>query len=150
MVKFEQNVKISAPVDTVWEILKNPNTWPLWFTEIGQITNLTSVQTGGTFQYKSGADMAAGSIVHVDEERGVIKVMTQEKGVPATHSFDVDRRGGLFGIGGSGSQLTYTMEYDPPGGMLGDFVASGNPADLLKVKKTLERIKDLAEKQAGS
>ena len=30
MVKFEQNVKISAPVDTVWEILKNPSTWPLW------------------------------------------------------------------------------------------------------------------------
>lgn len=150
MVKFEQNVKISAPVDTVWGILKNPNTWPLWFAEIGQITNLSGVQTGSTFQYTHGNDMAAGSIVQVDEERGVIKVMTQEGSVPVTHSFDADRRGGLFGIGGGGSQLTYTMEYDPPGGMLSDFVASGNPADLLKVKKTLDRIKDLAEKQAGA
>lgn len=149
MVKFEQHIKINAPVDTVWGILKNPSTWPLWFTEIGQITNLSGVQTGATFQYKSGEDMAAGSIVHVDEEQGVIKVMTQEGSVPVTHSFDVDRRGGIFGIGGNDSQLKYMMEYDPPGGMLSDFVVSGNPADLLKLKKTLERVKDLAEKQAG-
>jgi hypothetical protein len=149
MVKFEQRVKISAPVDTVWGILKNPSTWPLWFTEIGQLTNLSGVETGGTFQYKSGDEMAAGSIVHVDEEQGVIKVVTQEGSVPVTHSFDVDRRGGIFGLGGDNSQLTYLMEYDPPGGVLSDFVASGNPADLLKLKKTLDRIKDLAEKQAG-
>lgn len=149
MAKFEQRIKISAPVDTVWAILKDPNTWPLWFTEIGQLTNLSGVQTGSTFQYKSGDDMAAGSIVHVDEEQGIIKVMTQEGSVPVTHSFDVDRRSGIFGIGGNDSQVVYVMEYDPPGGMLSDFIASGNPADLLKLKKTLERIKDLAEKQAG-
>jgi hypothetical protein len=150
MVKFEQQIKIDAPVDTVWSILKNPNTWPLWFTEIGQITNLSAVENGGTFQYKSGDDMAAGSIAHVDEERGIIKVVVQEGSVPATHTFDVDRRGGLFGFGGNDSRLTYTMEYDPPGGMIGDFIAGGNPADLLKLKKTLERVRDLAEDQAGN
>jgi uncharacterized protein YndB with AHSA1/START domain len=149
VVKFEQHVKIDAPTDTVWAILKDPATWPLWFTEIGQLTNLSGVQTGGTFQYKNGDDTAAGSIAHVDEEQGIITVMTQEGSVPVTHSFDVDRRGGLFGLGAGGSNLTYRMEYDPPGGMLSDFVASGNPADLLKLKKTLDRIKSLAEKQAG-
>lgn len=148
MVKFEQHVKINASIDTVWNILKDPATWPLWFTEIGQLTNLSGVQTGSTFQYKNGDAMAAGSIAQVDEEQGVITVLTQEGTTPVTHSFDVDRRRGMFGLGGNDSQLTYRMEYDPPGGALSDFIASGNPSDLLKVKKTLDRIKDLAEKQS--
>jgi hypothetical protein len=37
------------------------------------------------------------------------------------------------------------MEYDPPGGAITDFIAGGNPMDMMKVKKALERVRDLAQ-----
>jgi len=37
------------------------------------------------------------------------------------------------------------MEYDPPGGLIADFIAGGNPKDILKVKHALEKVKGLAE-----
>ena len=55
--------------------------------------------------------------------------------------------GGLLGLGGvNGTKVDYVMEYAPAGGILGAFVAGGNPVDLLKVKNALARLENLAEK----
>jgi hypothetical protein len=40
------------------------------------------------------------------------------------------------------------MEYDPPGGMVGDFVMGSNPVDSMKVKQTLDKVKGLAVMRA--
>lgn len=149
LVKFEQRIDINAPMETIWSILSDPNTWPLWFPEVEQVTNLRAVESGATFQWQKGGDAGSGSIVHVDDDSLRIKVVTQMGSDQVTHTFDVDRAGGLFGIGGNDARLKYAMEYDPPGGIIGDFIAGGNPADQLRVKQTLEKVRHLAEGQAG-
>ncbi len=75
-------------------------------------------------------------------------MITQLGDSQVTHTFDLDRPGGFLRLGGDDTRLRYTMEYDPPGGFLGDFVAGGNPKDLIKVKQTLEKVKGLAEGRA--
>lgn len=146
-VKFEQHIKINAPNAVVWSVLTDPNKWPLWFPQIEQVMGFSGVSSGATFQFKHGESLGTGAISNVDEAAGKLLVVTQDGGHEVTHLFDIDRSG-LFGMG-SDSKLTYVQEYDPPGGFLGDFVAGGNPADLIKVKHTLEKVRDLAEGQAG-
>jgi len=145
MARFEQRVKIDAPIEKVWEIIVSPATWEQWFPDVDSITGLAAVQAGATFQWRNGDESGSGSIVAVDENRGLIKVVTSEGDKQTSHIFDLDRSGGLFGLGGDDTRLTYEREYDTPGGFLGEFVAGGNPVDLLKVKHTLEKVKNLAE-----
>ena len=144
-VKFDQHIDIDAPPDTVWSLLTNLNTWPMWFPDLEQVGNASAVESGATFQWSSGGEAGSGVIASVDPAADRIKVVTQLGDSQVTHTFDVDRSGGFLGFGGNDSRLRYTMEYDPPGGFLGDFVAGGNPKDLLKVKHTLEKVKHLAE-----
>jgi carbon monoxide dehydrogenase subunit G len=144
-VKFDQHIDIDAPAATVWSALIDPNTWPLWMPEVEQVSNVSAVDSGGTFQFQGGGETHSGSIALVDAASYRIKIVTQTGSVPVTHTFDVDRSGGFLGVGGNDSRLKYTMEYDPPGGFLSDFVAGGNPKDMLKVKHTLEKVRDLTE-----
>jgi uncharacterized protein YndB with AHSA1/START domain len=144
-VKFDQHIDIDAPPDTVWGIITDPNTWARWFPDMEQLTNVSAVESGGTFQWSSGGEAGTGSIASLDPAADRLKVFTQLGESQVTHTFDVDRSGGFLGLGGNDARLRYTMEYDPPGGFLSDFVAGGNPKDLLKVKQTLEKVKALAE-----
>lgn len=148
-VKFDQHANIDAPPEIVWSVISDPNKWPLWFPNIDRVSNVSNVASGGTFQWQHGTDTGSGAIVHVDEAAYQLKILTDMEGRQVTHTFDVDKSGGFLGFGGNDSQLRYTMEYDPPGGMLSDFVAGGNPADTLRVKGTLNKVKELAEGQAG-
>ena len=148
IVKFEQHTDIDAPVETVWSIITDAAKWPLWFPGIAQAPNVSAMQSGGTFTWQEGGESGSGSIVHLGDAD--IQVVTQVDNKQVTHTFTVGRHGGLFGMGGNDTRLNYRMEYDPPGGVLGDFVAGGNPVDTLKVKHTLEKVKQLAESQAGN
>jgi hypothetical protein len=144
-VKFDQHVDIDAPADTVWATIIDPSTWPQWLPDGEQVTNVSSVAPGGTFQLQGGG---SGSITLVDETTYRLKIVTQTGAVPETHTFDVDRSGGFLGLGGNDARLKYTLEYDPPGGFLSDFAVGGNPKDMLKLKHTLEKVKGLAERRA--
>ena len=147
-VKFDQHIDIDAPADTVWATITDPATWPQWLPDVEQVTNVSAVAPGGTFQFQGGGESGSGSISLVDTTSYRIKIITQTGAVPETHTFDVDRSGGFLGLGGNDARLKYTLEYDPPGGFLSDFVAGGNPKDMLKVKHTLEKVKGLAEQRA--
>ena len=146
MSKFEHSIDISAPVDTVWSILTNPAQWSLWFPDLQGVTGLSAVQAGATFQWQSGGQTGTGSIGRVEPQH-ILQVITKMEGHQATHTFRVERHGGLFG--GNGAQLRYTLEFKVAGGLIGEFVAGGNPADLLKVKNAVSKVHDLAERQAG-
>jgi len=146
MARFDQSIDINAPVDTVWSILTNPGQWPLWFPDVQGVSGLSVVQTGATFQWQSGGQTGTGSVVRVEPQRVLIVVTTME-GHQATHTFEVNRRGGSFG--GNGTRLQYVLEFKTAGGMIGEFVAGGNPADLLKVKNAVAKVHDLAERQVG-
>jgi uncharacterized protein YndB with AHSA1/START domain len=147
-VKFQQHVTVDAPVETVWSILTDPSTWPLWFPDAERIENLGAVRAGAAFTWHKGQETGAGSIVRVEQPRQM-SVVTTGGGPAVTHSFEVGRAGGVMGVGGSDSRLEYTMEYDPPGGFIADFVAGGNPRDQVKVKGTLDKLKTLAEAKTG-
>ena len=77
LVKFEQRTDINAPVETVWSIVSDPKTWPLWFPEVEQVTNLSAVATGSTFQWQKGGEEGTGSILHVDSDAMQIKVIVR-------------------------------------------------------------------------
>ena len=144
-VKFDQHIDIDAPADVVWAALIDPNTWPRWMPDVEAVSNVSAVESGGTFQFQGGGETGSGSISKVDAASYRITLVTQTGSMPMTHTFDVDRSGGFLGLGGNDARLKYTLEYDPPGGFLSDFVAGGNPKDMLKVKHTLEKVKALAE-----
>lgn len=146
MAKFEQRVKINAPIETVWAILHNPSTWSNWFPDADLISGLSTLAPGSTFQFQHGSKTGTAVIDRVDEGQGLIRVTTTADGKQETHTFDIDRKGGFLGMGND-SELKYTLEYDA-GGMLGEFVAGGNPGDSRQVKNTLGRLKDLAERQS--
>jgi uncharacterized protein YndB with AHSA1/START domain len=145
MATFDQHTKIDVPVDKVWTILTNPATWEQWFPDVDRVTDLAAVVADATFQWQHGSETGSGTIVAVDHDRGLLKVVISRGGHQITHTFDLDRAGGLFGLGGNNTRLTYQMEYHAPGGFVGEFISGGNPADSLKVKHTLEKVKNLAE-----
>jgi hypothetical protein len=147
-VKFDQQVEMDTTVEAVWAVLTDPATWPMWFTDADEVTGLSAVEDGATFQWRDGDDTGPGSIVEVDPSANRLRVVTMKGGNPVTHTFDVDRAGGVFGVGGNDARLKYTMEYDPPGGMVGDFVMGSNPIDSMKVKQTLDKVKGLAVMRA--
>lgn len=145
MATFEQHVRIDAPVSRVWEMMTNPSTWEQWFPDVDTITNLTAVEQGAMFAWQEGEKQGSASIVDVDPNRGLIKVVTTEGEDQVTHTFDLDQTGGFFGFGGDDTNLKYRREFKADGGFIGEFVASGNPADAIDVKRTLDKIKRLAQ-----
>ncbi len=147
-VKFSQHIDIDAPPDLVWALVTDPQKWPLWFEGMEQLSGIDTPSKGAGFNWRKGNANGTGMVVNFDEPRLIIGFATREGDAERTHSFDIDRSGGFLGIGGNDARLRYTLEYDPPGGMLGDFIAGGNPADMLHVKNTLHKIRDLAERMA--
>lgn len=146
MPKFEQKSDINAPVDTIWSILTNPTQWPQWFPDVESVTDLAAVQTGSAFHWQSHGQTGTGTIANVTGKQQ-LAVSMQMKDHQATHTFRLGPHGGL--LGGKGSTLDYALEFHAPGGAIGEFITGGNPGDLLKVKHTLEKIKELAEREAG-
>lgn len=144
-VKFEQHIDIDATPDVVWSLMSNPTKWPLWFQQLEHVSGITAARTGEAFQWRHGDESGSGVILTFDAERYILKLETRIGDKSRTHTFDIDRSGGFLGIGANDSRVRYTLEYDPPGGMLGDFVVGGNPADTIAVKNLLKKIKDMAE-----
>ncbi len=148
-VTFDRHIEIDAAPDQVWALLCDATKWPLWITQLEQISGLEAVQTGATFQWRHGNESGTGAVLQVDEAKLVLKLATRLGNDERTHTFDIDRSGGFLGVGANDSRLRYTYAYEPAGGMLGAFVAGGNPADSLLVKNTLEKFKRLAESMKG-
>jgi uncharacterized protein YndB with AHSA1/START domain len=146
MAKFEQSVNIGASVDTVWSILESPEQWPQWLPGVEGVTGFAGMQAGSKFRFEAGGQAGTGSVIRVEPKR-VLRIVTETGGHEATHSFDLGQRG-VFGGSGK-SRLRYTLEYKAVGGALGEFVAGGNPADMIKAKNTVTRVKELAEREAG-
>ncbi len=143
-VTFKRDLDIDAPAEQVWAILTDPATWPEWFPDMDEVLDLASVETGNSFRWREGDNVGRGTISSVDVDANRLKVLTQGDSSPVTHTFDVNRAGGVLGFGGRTASLTDTMEYDPPGGAITDFLVGGNPMDQFKVKRTLDKVSALA------
>ncbi|MBC8160542.1 MAG: SRPBCC family protein [Roseiflexaceae bacterium] len=144
MAKFDDEIKINAPMDAVWQVLNDASTWSSWLPDAEVVTGLSSVAVGGAFQFQKGDKSGSGVIDRVDAEQGVLRLTTREGNKQETHTFDLDRRGFL---GGNDTTLKYTMEYDA-GNFIQEFVADDNPFESAEVRNTLKRFKSLVERRA--
>ncbi len=144
MPKFEREVEIDAPVETVWEVMVNPNHWPQWFPGVESVSNVTSISEGGTFEWSDEGRTGRGVIVKMEPmER--LEIMTQMGDDKDAHIFKLRSSGGFFGLGADECKVEYTLDTMMGGGILGSFVAGGNPKDAMRVKKAVHLLRKLVE-----
>ena len=72
-----------------------------------------------------------------------LEIMTQVGNDKDLHSFDLRSTGGLLGMRGTETKVSYVLDTLMGGGIVGNFVAGGNPADAIRVKKTLDNFRKL-------
>lgn len=142
MAKFHQETAIRTTAEAVWKIIADTKSWPLWFPAIEGATTLSAVQVGSSFQWQEKGETHTGQITRAEPGR-LLEVVTKEGNRQATHRFELNYRNRL--IGTDATEVDYTMEYDVPGGIIGDFVVGSNPIDMTRMRGTLEKLKDLAE-----
>jgi hypothetical protein len=62
------------------------------------------------------------------------------------HIFKLRESGGFLGLAGDETKVEYTLDTLMGGGIIGRFVAGGNPKDAMRVKKALHRLRRLVER----
>jgi uncharacterized protein YndB with AHSA1/START domain len=144
MPKFEREVEIDAPVEKVWEVITDPNHWPQWFPGVDSVSNVTSVAKGGTFEWTDEGRTGTGTIVDVEPMKQ-LKIVTQMGDDRDAHMFSLRPSGGFLGLADDECKVEYTLDTLMGGGLLGRFVAGGNPRDALRVKKAMHLLRRLVE-----
>lgn len=144
MPKFEREVEIDAPVEEVWKALTDPATWPQWFPGIDSVTKVTAIREGGTFEWTTEGKTGQGAIVKMEPMKRLM-VTTQVGNDKDAHSFVLQPSGGFLGLSADECKIEYTLDTLMGGGMLGNFLAGGNPKDALRVKKAMHLLRKLVE-----
>jgi uncharacterized protein YndB with AHSA1/START domain len=144
MPKFEREVEIDAPVEKVWEVITDPNHWPQWFPGVDSVSNVTSVGEGGRFEWADEGRTGQGVIVSMEPMRR-LKIVTQMGDDKDAHEFSLRPSGGFLGLTDDECKVQYTLDTLMGGGIIGRFVAGGNPKDALRVKKAMHRFRRLVE-----
>lgn len=144
MPKFEREVEINAPVEKVWQVITDPNHWSEWFPGVDAVSAVTSVSQGGTFQYTADGKPGHGAIRKMEPLKH-LEVITQVGDDQDAHVFNLHPSGGFFGLNADECKVSYTLDTLMGGGILGNFIAGGNPKDALAVKNTTNRLRKLVE-----
>lgn len=144
MPKFEREIEIDAPVEKVWEVMTNPELWPQWFPGIDAITGASQSEEGPTFDYTNEKGTGRGVIVKMEPMKK-LEIITDMGKDKDKHEFELKASGGFFGLNADECKIEYELDTLIGGGILGNFVAGGNPADAIKVKKTLHSLRKLVE-----
>jgi uncharacterized protein YndB with AHSA1/START domain len=144
MPKFEREVEIDAPVEKVWEVLTNPHYWPQWFPGVESVSGITTVREGESFEWTSKGQTGRGAIVKMEPLKR-LEVMTQLGDDKDAHVFTLRPSGGFFGLSEDECKVEYTLDTLMGGGILGSFVAGGNPVDTMRVKKATHLLRKLVE-----
>jgi len=144
MPKFEREVEIDAPVEKVWEVLINPNYWVQWFPGVDSISGVSSISEGGSFNWVNEGQTGHGAIVKMQPMK-YLEIMTQMGDDKDAHVFKLRPSGGFLGLAADECKVEYTLDTMMGGGILGNFVAGGNPKDAMRVKKATHLLRKLVE-----
>ena len=144
MPKFQREVEIDAPVEKVWEILTNPGHWDEWFPGVEKVTNVTSVREGASFEWTSAGKTGRGTIRKVEPMKR-LEIMTQVGDDQDSHVFTLQPSGGFLGMNADECKVEYTLDTLMGGGIVGAFIAGGNPRDTMRVNKAMHRLRQLVE-----
>ena len=96
------------------------------------------------FEFTNEKGTGRGVIVKMEPLRK-LEIVTQIGNDKDKHEFELKPSGGFFGLSADECKVNYELDTLMGGGILGNFVAGGNPADALKVKKTLHTLRKLVE-----
>lgn len=144
MAKFERVEEIDVPVDRVWATLIDIGLWDDFIPGIGAAAGAPHLSKGSEIPISAGEHQGTATVTTFEPNRR-LDVVTNVAGHRTLHRFMLAASGGFLGLAGGKTKLEYEMEYNAPGGFLGSFLASGNPVDLMKVKRALDAIEKLAE-----
>ena len=144
MPKFEREVEIDAPVEAVWKVITDPNRWPDWFPGVDSVSKVTSVSAGGTFEWTDEGQTGRGAIVKMEPMKR-LEIMTQIGDDKDSHVFMLRPSGGFLGLKADECKVEYTFDTLMGGGILGSFVAGGNPRDAMRVKRAMHLLRKLVE-----
>ena len=141
---FEREVEINAPVEKVWAVMIDPNRWPEWFPGVQSVSNVSSTGQGGTFDWTDAGKTGHGTIVSMEPMKH-LEIMTQMGNDKDSHVFHLQPGGGFLGLNAGECKVQYSLDTLMGGGILANFIAGGNPGDVLRVKNSLDQFKRLIE-----
>lgn len=144
MPKFEREIEIDASVEKVWQVMTDPAKWPQWFPGIEVVTKVSPVSEGAVFEWTSEGKVGRSVIVKMQPLKR-LEIMTQVDDDKDAHVFELRPSGGFFGLSADECKVEYTLDTLMGGGILGNFVAGGNPKDALRVKKAVHLLRRLVE-----
>ena len=144
MPKFEREIEIDAPIEKVWATLINPQYWPEWLPGIGSVTNAATSGEGVSFDFSGTTGSGKGTITKFEPMKK-LEILTQVDKDKDLHKFELKATGGFLGMKADETEVEYELDTLAGGGILGNFVAGGNPADAMRVKKTLHLFRKLVE-----
>lgn len=144
MPKFERDVEINAPVEKVWQVMTNPQSWPQWFPGIDSVSDAGTLQEGAIIHWTSEGKAGQATIAKMEPMKR-LEVMTQLGNDKDSHVFVLSPSGGFFGLNADECKVEYTLDTLMGGGILGDIVAGGNPKDALRVKNATNLLRKLVE-----
>jgi uncharacterized membrane protein len=137
MADVEHDIHIDADPEAVFDLFRDPDT----FVEIiGHLQD--AYREGDTIEWVAQGPMGiklSGEAEIVEEERPTSVTWRSTGG-----ALDVEGTA-RFAAEGSGTSLSYTLSYEVPGGVAGKAVASSLTDMDSEVRRTLERLKKLAE-----
>ena len=145
MPKFEREVEIDAPVEKVWEVLTDPKHWPEWLPGVDAVTSVTGIREGGRFEWRDDDRAGQGAIVKMVPMKR-LEIVTQMGDDKDAHIFKLKPSGGFLSLGDDECKVEYTLDTLVGGGIVGRFVAGGNPRDMLRVKKAMHALRKLVER----
>lgn len=144
MPKFEREIEIDAPIEKVWETLIKPEYWPQWLPGIGDVTNAATGAEGVTFDFNGATGSGKGTITKFEPMKK-LEILTQVGKDKDLHKFELKPTGGFLGMKADECKVEYELDTLAGGGILGNFISGGNPADAMKVKKTMHLFRKLVE-----
>jgi len=146
MSKFEREVEIDAPVQNAWVVLTDAAQWPKWFPYFHSVSNVRPLAEGVVINWNSGDKDGTATITKFVPEKE-LEILTDLDGDEDKHSFTLRSSGGFFGLKDDEVKIEYKLDTMSGGGIVGRFVTSGNPRDMLRVKNATNMLRRLVEAQ---
>ncbi len=144
MPKFEREIEIDAPVEKVWKTLIDPAHWSAWFPGVDSVSEVVATSGNPRFEFMSDDKKGTATIVSAEPMKR-LEVLTQIGDDKDQHVFKLRSSGGFFGLGDDECKIEYTLDTLMGGGILGNFIAGGNPKDAIRVKKAVVLLRKLVE-----
>ena len=144
MPKFEREIEIDAPVEKVWEVLVDPKYWSQWLPSVDVDAEVTATRAGQSFQWAKEDRSGSITIKSADPMKR-LELVTQIGDDKDAHVFKLRPSGGFFGLSDDECKVEYTLDTLMGGGILGNFIAGGNPVDAIRVKKAMFNLRKLVE-----